>query len=194
MVSAMDALLSIARVVRRILPWALLFVGVFWMSKAVRPTGTFHVGEHLPPFSARLTSGSKFVLPEKPGHVMVVNFWATYCGPCREEAPYLAAAAQRGVNVVGIATDSVSRDALTHAAHDFGMSYPIAFGNEPLLKLFHIHTVPITYVLAPDGSIVLSRVGALQKSELDDALALAEKNARAEHENGAPNAPPNAPH
>lgn len=173
----MNGVSQLMLTVRRALPWALLFVGVFYVTKISRPAGRFQVGEHLPQFSAQLTDGSRFTLPEKPGTPMIVNFWATYCGPCREEAPLLSAAHQRGVQVIGLCTESdAPREALQKAAAGFGMTYPIAIGDNALLQRFRIDTVPTTYVLAPDGAIVLSRVGKIGASELQDALALANKH------------------
>jgi cytochrome c biogenesis protein CcmG, thiol:disulfide interchange protein DsbE len=173
----MTAVSSTLQLLRRALPWVVLFVGVFVLSKAVRPAAAFRVGEHLPEFRAELLDGTEFVLPKRPGRPLIVNFWATYCGPCREEAPLLANAERRGANVIGLSVEtSASREQLDSAARRFGMTYPIALGNLALLRQFQIDTVPTTYVLAHDGEIVLSRVGKIGRSELDDALALAEKN------------------
>lgn len=178
MVSPMSLLRDVASFVRRVFPWALLFVGVFVVSKAVKPTGAFGVGERLPSFTAKLLDGTSFELKGKPGEVVVLNFWASYCAPCREEAPLLSALGDRGLKVVGLPVEDASDDSLRAAAKSFGMTFPIAKSDPKLVELFKVRTVPTTYVVAADGAVVLSRVGKVQADDLDDALTLAKKRAR----------------
>lgn len=173
----MIVLRDAASFVRRVFPWAPLLVGVFMASRAVRPTGAFDVGEHLPTFSTPLLDGTSFELTAEPGEVVVLNFWASYCGPCREEAPLLTALGERGVRVIGLPVEDASEQALRAAAQSFGMTFPIARSNRALVERFRVHTVPTTYVVAADGAVVFSRVGKLRADDLDDALALAEKRA-----------------
>ncbi|HEX7478799.1 MAG TPA: TlpA disulfide reductase family protein [Polyangiales bacterium] len=171
----MDSLRSFLTFTRRALPWVLLFVGVFWFSRNIRPSATFGVGEHLPAVSAELTDGSHFVLSGAPGQVTVLNFWASYCAPCRREAPMLSAAAARGVRVVGLAVDLPGKAEVVKASRELGITYPVGMSDEALVKRLHVRTVPTTYVLAPSGAIVLSRVGAVGEAELDAALRTAKQ-------------------
>lgn len=168
----MESLISF---VRRALPWALLFVGVFWFSRNVKPVATFAKGERLPVVSAELSDGSHFQLDGAPGQVLVLNFWASYCAPCRFEAPLLSAAAAHGVRVVGLSVDSANQSELMRAAREFGITYPVGRSDEALMQRLRVRSVPTTYVLSPSGTIVLSRVGAVGEAELDDALRAAKR-------------------
>jgi cytochrome c biogenesis protein CcmG, thiol:disulfide interchange protein DsbE len=167
----MDAPSTVLRWSRRALPWVLLFVGVFWFSRNVRPTASFAVGERLPAISAELSDGTHLSLDgvRAPGQVLVLNFWASYCAPCRTEAPLLSAAHARGVRVVGLSVDS-DNDEMRKAVRALGINYPVGRSDDAIVKRFHLRSVPTTYVLAPSGAIVLSRVGAVTKDELDAAL------------------------
>ncbi|HEX2676419.1 MAG TPA: hypothetical protein VHM19_07260, partial [Polyangiales bacterium] len=82
-------------------------------------------------------------------------------------------AQKHGAQVVGLVTERLAPDVARKAAQELGMSYTIGLSDEHLLQRFQVHTIPTTYVLAPDGAIVLSRVGKLDATELDEALARA---------------------
>ncbi len=158
---------------RGALPWILLFGGVLWLSRGVRPSAPFASGQSLPAISAQLTDGSRFELDGAPGEVLVLNFWASYCGPCREEAPLLRALHERGVRVVGLSVEAFEPARVQEIATRLGMSYPVGLSNAELSQRLSLRSVPTTYVIAKDGAIVLPRVGAVSERELEDAVASA---------------------
>ena len=158
---------------RGVLPWLLLFGGVLWFSRGVRPSAPYASGQTLPAISALLADGSSFELDGAPGEVLVLNFWASYCAPCREEAPYLSALHERGVRVVGLSVEAFEPARVQEIATHLGMSYPVGLADTTLAQRLSLRSVPTTYVIAKDGAIVLSRVGAVSQRELEAAVATA---------------------
>ena len=114
---------------------------------------------------------------EWQGKVLVVNFWATWCAPCREEIPLLIDLERRrpGVRVIGIALDTA--DAVRAFAGELGIGYPIllddARGSTMRRYGNRIGALPFTVVAGRDGIVAYVRLGALEPGELDtvtDAL------------------------
>jgi thiol-disulfide isomerase/thioredoxin len=115
--------------------------------------------------------------------VVVLNFWASYCGPCRAEAPVLsevqAQAVDMGmdVRVVGLSVEALSPNDVTRQASQLGMHYGVGVAEEALLSQLRVQSVPTTYVIAKSGKIVLSHVGVLGKRQLAAALEEARRDA-----------------
>lgn len=116
-------------------------------------------------------------LVEWQGQVLVCNFWATWCAPCREEIPLLIAAKQqfasRGLEVVGIGVDSA--DKMRDFAANFGINYPIFIAGTEAIDLMRelgnkAGALPFTVLLDRAGRVAQRRLGAYAKDELHRAL------------------------
>lgn len=158
---------------RRALPWLAFVIFALWGLRGFTPSAAFPVGTELPQIDAELSDGSRFSLQQASGQILVLNFWASYCGPCREEAPVLSEAQASDVRVVGLTVEPFSAAEAQHHANRIGMRYQIGVADEALLSRFRVQSVPTTYVLDKHGKIVLSRVGVIAKRELEAAIAAA---------------------
>ena len=116
-------------------------------------------------------------LSEWRGRVLVVNFWATWCAPCREEIPLLMAARSRysgkGVEIVGIAVDNAAK--VVEFTKSLGVTYPIllseADGLELMRKLGNSSGgLPYTVFLDREGRVAHRKLGALKGPDLEDIL------------------------
>jgi len=109
-------------------------------------------------------------LPRKP---VVLNLWASWCGPCREEAPVLQRvhrAAGDGVLFLGIATRDDEGSARSFM-QDFGMRYPSLYDRAgTALSQLAAPGLPLTIVLAADGAVLDRKVGGIGQDELAGAL------------------------
>jgi cytochrome c biogenesis protein CcmG/thiol:disulfide interchange protein DsbE len=160
---------------RRSLPWLLLAAFVSWISSGTAPHAAFPIGSQLPATSLplALSDGSQFTLTGSHESVVVLNFWASYCEPCRVEAPVLSAAQAQAtdIKVIGLSVETVSADVAASQARRIGMRYAVGVADEALLSRLRVQSVPTTYVIAKNGKVVLSRVGAISSGELEAALA-----------------------
>jgi thiol-disulfide isomerase/thioredoxin len=140
--------------------------------------------------SERARDGSAIlalVLPDAQGHeqalaqwrgkVLVVNFWATWCVPCREEMPQFVAVQKRdgpkGVQFVGIAVDQV--DKVQQFAKEIGLNYPALIGGYGAIELSKtlgndLSALPFTIVLDRRGNIAHTQLGPLKGPDLDRLL------------------------
>jgi cytochrome c biogenesis protein CcmG/thiol:disulfide interchange protein DsbE len=112
-----------------------------------------------PDFSLGLFDGSSFALKGalQSGKPVVVNFWASWCGPCADEAPVLQDAARRygdRVTFVGVDVQDVDSDAQAFL-RKYGITYQNGSGNAgPISVQYGMRGVPETYFIAPDGRLI----------------------------------------
>jgi len=110
-------------------------------------------------------------LPCEGHQVLVVNFWATWCGPCKLEIPQLAQIAQeygpRGVRLVGICLDAATPENLQPAVKALGINYPVLVGGaEKVLGRTGIDAIPATLIIAADGTVYRRLDGYHTREEL----------------------------
>lgn len=125
----------------------------------------------------RDTSGKDQPLVQWREKVLIVNFWATWCEPCREEVPALvrtqAKHASNGVQIVGISVDSA--DKVRQFALEYGVKYPLLIGSMEVIDLTRgfgnkAGGLPYTVVLDRAGRVVTTRLGGISEAELEKAI------------------------
>ena len=139
---------------------------------AVSPVGAApKIGAAAPNFTITTFDKKKVTLAELRGKVVVINHWATWCGPCKSEMPMMsnfhARYKQHGFEIYGVTTeDSVQPHALKKVAAV--LSYPLARGikgNYPILK-----GVPTTYVIDRAGVLRIAKAGSFETQEFLDLI------------------------
>lgn len=110
-----------------------------------------------PDFALRSSSGTNLRLSEQRGQVVMVNFWATWCGPCREELPQLNRLYEKyqaaGFTLLGVNVDSSSKDALGMAKR-LGVQFPVLFDSKKeTSRLYGLESMPWTVLIDRSGKV-----------------------------------------
>jgi thiol-disulfide isomerase/thioredoxin len=122
--------------------------------------------------------GREQLLGQWKGKVLIVNFWATWCAPCREEMPQFVKAQQefgaRGLQFVGIAIDQP--DKVQQFAAEINLNYPALIGGYGAIELSRtlgnrVGALPFTVVLDRSGGIVDTHLGPVKQTQLDAYIA-----------------------
>ncbi len=125
-------------------------------------------------FSLPDLDGRSHAVSDYRGRWVVVNFWATWCGPCVREIPELIAFReqhQEKVEILGIAFEKTSVDQIRAFADEFKINYPVLLiGDEPVIPLEPLKGLPSTFLLSPDGELRKSHVGPVTAEQLSQWL------------------------
>lgn len=106
------------------------------------------------------------------GKVVILDFWATWCGPCRMEIPGFIELqkqyADKGLVVIGISLDQDGASAVKPFIEKMGINYPIVLGDEAVVSAFGgIEGIPTTFIIDRAGNIVRKHVGYAPKAEFE---------------------------
>jgi peroxiredoxin len=124
-----------------------------------------------PDFTLRTMTGPNMRLNEQRGRVVMVNFWATWCGPCREEMPQLNRLYERykaaGFVLLGVNVDDDSKKAADVAAK-LGVTFPVLLDSDKIVsKLYDLNTMPSTVIIDRSGKVRYVHRGYLAGTEAD---------------------------
>jgi thiol-disulfide isomerase/thioredoxin len=131
----------------------------------------------VPSFSWKDGSGTQVNFDSIRGKVTLINFWATWCGPCKKELPDLIALskelADRHVVILGISTDRVTSDVGPFVT-EHKIPYTVILSNEDLETAFgNIRVVPTSFLINSEGKIVTIIVGTRTKEQFREAILAA---------------------
>jgi thiol-disulfide isomerase/thioredoxin len=167
-------------------PFALILValiiaaGIFFGYHKARSAGpTFATKVALstpaPDFSLESLDGKNTHLSDFRGKAVLLNFWATWCGPCKIEMPWFVELqnqyAPQGLQIVGVAMDDASKEDIAKFAKDMGVNYPILIGKEAVGEEYGgVPALPESFLIGRDGKIVDKILGLRGKAEIEDSI------------------------
>ena len=133
------------------------------------------IGRAAPDFRLRTPSGESATLSHFRGRYVLVNFWASWCGPCRAEAPDLQALAiahGSRLAVIGVNQQETARDAIEFT-DQFGVTYPIVLDSTgEVSEGYHVgRGLPVTFLVNPEGVVVNVYIGRLTAATLSVLVA-----------------------
>ncbi|MCX6349869.1 MAG: TlpA disulfide reductase family protein [Candidatus Aureabacteria bacterium] len=153
---------------------ALLVLGAAFAAAGCREGGK-QVGQPAPDFSLKDLDGASVRLSNYRGKVVIVNFWATWCPPCREEIPdfvdLFTAYSGRGLVILGIGLDREGEKALKPFAEKYRIAYPLLVGNAETARAWGgVDAIPATFIIDRQGIVRKQYVGSQPKSVFEKEI------------------------
>jgi thiol-disulfide isomerase/thioredoxin len=149
---------------------------IFLMILLVLPCEGFGQGKRLPRIALRDTGGRTVSLSAYKGKVVLLNFWATWCPPCRAEMPDLIKMQKeygaRGLQIVGITYPPSPRAEVGRFINRLKVNYPILFGTRETPLLFNLADapLPLTVIIDREGIIRDHVLGILEPEEFEQKI------------------------
>jgi cytochrome c biogenesis protein CcmG/thiol:disulfide interchange protein DsbE len=158
----------------------LLCGGLSWLAAEARSqshrNSPLAVGQPAPGFTAPDTHGNVVALQAYHGRPVVLNFWATWCAPCRQELPVLQAAYEayqdKGLVILAISQDTVEKkEAVRSYVANLGITFPPLLDPEGSVAAhYNVFLLPSTIFINPAGTIVAVHFGPMTRAQIDKQL------------------------
>ncbi len=131
-----------------------------------------------------LRTGKKVQLSDFRGKAVVLNFWATWCPPCKAEIPWFVSYQNQygpqGLQVIGVTMDDAGKDVILKFASDLHMNYPVLQGtNEVADEYGGVEGLPTTFYIGREGKMVAHTIGEPDRGEIEDDIKLALQSGKA---------------
>ena len=128
-----------------------------------------------PDFTLDSLDGKSTRLSDFRGKAVLLNFWATWCGPCKIEMPWFVDLQKQygaeGLQIVGVAMDEASKEDIAKFAKGMGVNYPILLGKEAVGEAYGgVPGLPESFFIGRDGKVVDKIIGLESKSKIEDAI------------------------
>jgi thiol-disulfide isomerase/thioredoxin len=156
---------------------AMLFVGIH-MARNNRANGPGKgqiIGSLAPDFELPGLDGKNLKLSDLRGKAVLLNFWATYCGPCKIEMPWFVELQKeygpQGFQIVGVAMDDASTEEIAKFAKAMGVNYPILIGQDSVGQSYGgVSVLPTTFFIDRDGKVTGREFGLRSRSDFVDDI------------------------
>lgn len=132
-------------------------------------------GKPAPDFTLESLEGKQVQLSGYKGQAVLLNFWATWCGPCKIEMPWFVQLQKeygpQGLQIVGVAMDDASKEDISKFVKEMGVNYPILLGKEAVGQDYGgVNVLPTTFFIDRDGKIVAREFGLQSRSLFVDNI------------------------
>jgi thiol-disulfide isomerase/thioredoxin len=160
-----------------ILVAAMLFAGmrITRNNRAHGPVKGQLMGNVAPDFELPTLDGKNLKLSDLRGKAVLLNFWATYCGPCKVEMPWFVELQKeygpQGFQIIGVAMDDASTEDIDKFAKEMGVNYPVLIGKDSVADSYGgVSVLPTTFFLDRDGKLIAREFGLQSRSVFVDHI------------------------
>jgi peroxiredoxin len=150
-------------------------VAMHYAARAILESREVKPAKAAPDFTLKDAQGRRVSLSDYKGKVVLLNFWATWCGPCKIEIPWFIEFEKefeaRGFTVLGVSMDEDGWNVIHPYISEHGINYPIVLANEEVNQLYGgIEALPTTLVIGRDGKVAFLHSGLIGKSEYEKEI------------------------
>ena len=157
---------------------AVMLIGGQYLVHRGERSGTINAGgpkpgTTAPDFTLQSLDGKTVHLSDFRGKAVLLNFWATWCEPCKLEMPWFVELEKQygpqGLEVVGVAMDDSGKDTIAKFAKEMGVNYPVLLGEESVGEEYGgLAYLPTSFYLDRDGKVVQRVFGLRSRSDIED--------------------------
>jgi len=166
----------LALVVVAVIVAGMLYIG-FHMARRPGPDAPAILSKSTPApdFTLQSLDGKNMRLSDFRGKAVLLNFWATWCGPCKIEMPWFVDLQKeygpQGLQIVGVAMDDSSKEDIAKFAQEMGVNYPVLIGKEAVGDEYGgVPALPESFFIGRDGKIIDKIIGLKGKGEIEDSI------------------------
>ena len=148
--------------------------GIYFFERSPQSVAPAIPGNLAPNFSLPLLDGKSLELSTYRGKVVLLDFWATWCDPCRDEIPHFVDLqnkyASQGLQIIGISMDD-GPEPVRPFYQQFKMNYPVVMGNAKIGDLYGgILGLPVAFLIDRDGRVSAKHIGAADPSVIEKEI------------------------
>jgi peroxiredoxin len=148
-------------------------------------------GKPAPDFTLTSLDGKTVKLSDLKGKAVVLNFWATWCAPCKIEVPWLVDLQKQygpqGLEIIGVAMDEGGKEEVAEFAKEMNINYTIALGDDKISEAYgNVLGLPTTFYIGRDGNMIARVPGLVSHKDIEDNI----KQALNQPATAATNTPP----
>lgn len=151
----------------------MLVVGLRSARHRQNPLAAETKGSVAPDFTLQSLEGNTVRLSDYRGKAVLLNFWATWCGPCKIEMPWLVELQKQygpaGLQILGVAMDDASPGEVEKFAKELGVNYPVLVGKEAVADAYGgVEGLPYSVYIDRNGKVFDKIIGLVSRSEIED--------------------------
>ena len=127
-------------------------------------------------FTLTTLQGEQVSLSDYKGKIVILNFWTSWCGPCKEEMPHMQSFSEKHPDIQMLAVNLTSMDlgldAVKQFVEDYELTFPILLDEADIVgKAYNILTIPTSYIIAPEGRVFREVIGPMDETMMEELIS-----------------------